>query len=301
MFKKIVIGYDGSDQARDAVAFAQLLARTTGAELVAAAVWHPLSGMPNPAPYGRYEELEREQTGRTAEEVGGVARTEVVRSHSTAGGLHDLAEREAADLIVVGSSHRSRAGRTLAGTVGVGLLNGSPAAVAVAPAGFRDTRGEPPHVIGVGYDGGAESEAALEGAIELARAMGARLHVLTVARPPESGFEGKGYQQAGREELVAAVTDRMREVLDRALASVPDDIEADGELITDTQDMLGHRDGIELMVLGSRGYGPARRVMLGSSSAQLLRDAPCPAIVFPRGAKTATSAAPQWVTAGAER
>lgn len=37
------------------------------------------------------------------------------------------------------------------------------------------------------------------------------------------------------------------------------------------------------MVVGSRAYGPLRRVLLGSVATQLMRSAPCPLIVTPRG------------------
>jgi len=38
-----------------------------------------------------------------------------------------------------------------------------------------------------------------------------------------------------------------------------------------------------LMVLGSRGYGPLRLVLLGSVATSLVGSAPCPLIVTPRG------------------
>ena len=36
------------------------------------------------------------------------------------------------------------------------------------------------------------------------------------------------------------------------------------------------RNAIDLLVTGSRGYGPMRRVLLGSVSSELMRSAPCP-------------------------
>ena len=299
MFKKIVIGYDGSDQARDALALGRLMADVTGAELIAAGVWEQLGDLPRIA-FGRWQEYAREQARDVAAKAGDDVRAEAVESTSPARGLHDLAEDEDADLIVVGSSHRGRVGKALAGTVGVSLPHGSPCPVAVAPSGFRDA--EPRlDVIGVGYDGEAEADLALAGAVELARANGASLRILTVARPPESGFEGKGYIQAGREELAKAIWEQMQSALDRAVASVPAEVETSGVLITDSYEVLGDQDGIDLMMLGSRGYGTAERVLLGSNAARLLRSAPCPAIVFPRGAKAPTAAETSQVTAGADR
>jgi nucleotide-binding universal stress UspA family protein len=40
----------------------------------------------------------------------------------------------------------------------------------------------------------------------------------------------------------------------------------------------------DLLVVGSRGYGPLRRTLLGSVSAKLMRSTPCAALVLPRGA-----------------
>jgi nucleotide-binding universal stress UspA family protein len=42
------------------------------------------------------------------------------------------------------------------------------------------------------------------------------------------------------------------------------------------------RDGLDLLVLGSRGFGPLRRVLVGSVSGELVRQAPCLLLVVPR-------------------
>lgn len=41
-------------------------------------------------------------------------------------------------------------------------------------------------------------------------------------------------------------------------------------------------DGVDLLVAGSRGYGPLARVLLGSVTTGLTGMAPCPVIVVPR-------------------
>ena len=41
---------------------------------------------------------------------------------------------------------------------------------------------------------------------------------------------------------------------------------------------------VDLLVCGSRGYGPVRRVLLGRRAARLVRRAACPVVVVPRGA-----------------
>src|ERR687885_718966 len=67
--------------------------------------------------------------------------------------LHELAERESAALLVLGSSHRSAVGRVLAGTTAERLLHGSPCPVAVAPRGFATSEAHGFATIGVAYDG----------------------------------------------------------------------------------------------------------------------------------------------------
>ncbi|MET0511863.1 MAG: universal stress protein [Thermoleophilaceae bacterium] len=42
---------------------------------------------------------------------------------------------------------------------------------------------------------------------------------------------------------------------------------------------------VALMVVGSRGYGPMQRVLLGSVSTSLMHSAPCPVMVVPRTAE----------------
>jgi nucleotide-binding universal stress UspA family protein len=41
---------------------------------------------------------------------------------------------------------------------------------------------------------------------------------------------------------------------------------------------------VDLLVCGSRGYGPMRRVLLGGVLRKLIRRAACPVVVVPRGA-----------------
>jgi len=40
--------------------------------------------------------------------------------------------------------------------------------------------------------------------------------------------------------------------------------------------------GVDLLVLGSRGFGPMLRLLIGSVSSRVIRGAPCPVLVVPR-------------------
>jgi nucleotide-binding universal stress UspA family protein len=77
-----------------------------------------------------------------------------------------------------------------------------------------------------------------------------------------------------------------QEALDRVLAGLPDGVQATGELrygeVVDELSMVAER-GVDLLVCGSRGYGPVRRVLLGTVSSALVRQASVPVLVVPRG------------------
>jgi nucleotide-binding universal stress UspA family protein len=169
----------------------------------------------------------------------------------------------------------------------MGMLHGAPCSVAIAPQGYA--AGAPAQIgeLVVGFDGSPEAEIALEEAVELARECGAKIRIVTAAEPPAIGY-GKGggpnYSWHALKEDLKAL---MRERLDKALASLPDDVPSSGVLVegkaeTALVDSVGED---ALLVLGSRAYGPLRRVLLGSVSTPLVRTAPCPVIVHPRPAK----------------
>jgi nucleotide-binding universal stress UspA family protein len=50
-------------------------------------------------------------------------------------------------------------------------------------------------------------------------------------------------------------------------------------------ELARHSSQLDLLVVGSRGYGPLKRLMLGSTTVQLVRSSSCPVIVVPRGAE----------------
>ena len=229
MYRKILVGYDDSDQAKDALALGKQLADATGAELVVAGVFQfdPIWGGFDP----HFRDAEVEYARKIEEAAKSVgAEAEATPSSSPARGLHELAEEIEADLIVVGSARHGRVGQILAGSVGVALLHGSPCAVAIAPNGYRDHSGDGIAAIAVGFDGSEESGLALVAATQLASKTDAKLKLVAVAEPPAISM-GKG-GNAGRHELTEAIQEEMRERLTEARETVPDDIEAEATLIT---------------------------------------------------------------------
>jgi nucleotide-binding universal stress UspA family protein len=180
MFHTVLIGVDERPGGRDAIALGrELLAE--GGELTLAHV-HLGEAKPTRGTSPAFEAAERERSRQLLEaaraQTGVDAQFAWVGRPSVGRGLHELAERRGADLLVVGSTSRGLFGRVLIGDDTRDALNGAPCAVAVAPTGYSE---RPVHwrEIGVGYDGSPESEHALGVARTLAAQHGTKL----------SGFE----------------------------------------------------------------------------------------------------------------
>lgn len=285
MFDTIVVGVDGRDGGRDALALAGFLQRTFGSELVAALAY-PHDPFPGRAASAPFETIVGKDANRAVhDEVQAAdvrARPIAVPDGSPARALQRIAESEHAGLIVVGSDHQGPVGHVLTGNVTTGTLYGAPCPVAVAPRGLA-TRAVDLKTVGVGYDGSPESKQALELARGLAEATGATLELVAVVPPlipvgpwMVATISTEDSERAERERLEAVVADALGALGERATArtvvGVPD-VE------------LARRSGeLDLMVVGSRGYGPLKRLMLGSTSRKLVRSAASPVIVLPRGA-----------------
>jgi nucleotide-binding universal stress UspA family protein len=283
----IVVGFDGSAHAHDALAVGAELARATGFPLVLAGAYGPAALMSQEeleaqaAEVG--EQLRRAEQGLPSERSFAVERTAVPGSSAPAA-LHDLAEALHPYALVLGSCHRGPVGRVLIGSVAERLLHGAPCPVVVAPRGFAERDPVELRTVCVGFDGRAEGWTALQRAAQIAAAAGARLRIV-MALPPLSSTPGMPVPPPE----VLLERDRWAELeLGRAARSVAERLEPDARLVrADPETVLARqaeRD-VDLLVTGSRGYGPLRRVLLGSVSTALMRSASCPVMVVPRTAE----------------
>jgi len=208
----------------------------------------------------------------------------LVAAGSPAAGLHNLAEREHASLVVIGSSHRSRIGRIVPGGTGERLLSGSPSPVAIAPAGYAAS--EPRlRSVGCGFDDSQESRVALAWATALARGASAQLRVLSVHEqaPPALLSVGGAPPTV---PLNAELHRQLAEANAEVVAGLDSDLDASGDLLEGrAADTLARESGtLDLLVLGSRGFGPLGAVLLGSVSSTVVRSAKSPLVMVPRRA-----------------
>jgi len=172
------------------------------------------------------------------------------------------------------------------------LLHGAPCAVAVAPKGFADRGASVPRTIGVGYEGTVEAELALAAATEIAARTEGELKLISVVEPlghlPPYGAAWPSAYLSGElfDELVAIARERVMRALDGL--EVPAEAElVQGDPAKELAAVSEH--GLDLLVVGSRGYGPLLTVLLGGVSSQLVRTASCPVLVVPRGAAETAS------------
>ena len=287
--KRIVCGYDGTDQANDALRMAADLSTATGAELMVAAIdeFEPLAG----------DTATHEQRGRdyfhhrfeeAIEQLGEVAFERRIGHGSVPGALLQIAETDEADALVVGSTHLGTVGQVLPGSVGDRVLAGAPCAVVIAPKGYAQIGGGPVKHIGVGYDGQPDAVAALEVAVDIARECGADLKLIAVNLNEEFVAPGRGGypRHAYVEELDRYYHERIAEGLDR----VPADVPASSLVLSGdpAEELARQSREFDLLVLGSRGYGPVRRVFLGGVAHGVVKSAACPVVVMPRSAEHTT-------------
>jgi nucleotide-binding universal stress UspA family protein len=285
----VIVGVDGSERSIDALVLADRLGAALLRPVVIAYV-HPYGELASLFSEGEYEQLVREVAESTFDQIREhlpsvpERRMELVSEASPAAGLHGLAEREGAALTVIGSSHRSRIGQILVGGTGERLLSGASVPIAVAPAGYAATASTLT-VVGCGFDGSGESRRALAWAGALARTTSARLLVLSVYERtlPASLAVGGGLPTASLNDVLRR---QFEEEVTLAVLELDEGIDVTQTLLDgDAQHLLAGESGdLDLLVVGSRGYGPLRAVLLGSVSSALVRSARSPLVVVPRAA-----------------
>jgi nucleotide-binding universal stress UspA family protein len=282
MFDNVLVGVDGRPSGRDAIALAAALADPRSKLTLA----HVHSGALRPTRAvtpGRVRE-EQQESERLLEqeraEAGVTADLASVVAASPGRGLHERAEQIGADLLVVGSCRHGRLGRAVLGGDARSALNGAPCAVAVAVHGYAEAS-RPLATIGIGYDDSPESKAALAMAVALAERDGARVLAREVVTLPTYSYAGLMSPALG--ESVNLILEQEEEHM-RELAGV------EGRAVYGPagEELAAFGDELDLLVVGSRGYGPLRRMLLGSTSSYLASHARCSLLVLPR-----VAAAPQ--------
>ncbi|HSI56370.1 MAG TPA: universal stress protein [Ideonella sp.] len=289
--KTCLVGFTPDNGGQEAVALAKQLAGCGDAHIVVCVVTPEVWGYPSLAnvdqEYGKFLDQYAKDTLDQARAAMGDTpnvRYERVLAPSATVGLTQAAEREKADIIVLGSARDGAVGRLLLGGVTDELLHVAAVPIAIAPRGFAATA--PLSRVTVAYSGGDTGRSTVLHALGLAGALKLPLRVVSfavrdrqmfpslAAYNPEEGVINGWLEQA--QAALKTVHDQI------AVTGYP--IETDVSVGPEWEDALaglGWQDG-ELLMLGSSRLGALQRVFLGSNAAKILRASPVPAIVLPR-------------------
>lgn len=272
-FDTVLVGVDGREGGRDAIALAAALMEP-GGRMILAAVVRP-HGAARPA--ALFADADRRAAAKMLEaarqQLSMPTETVVVTRSSISEGLHSIAKEHEADLLVLGSTRHGAVGRVMLGDDARQTLDAARCAVAVAPHGAHARSRW--RTIAVGDDGSPESALALASARHLAARIGARLRVWAVVGPAALTFG-----ELSRMDTSAALA--RRTFAERKRISQYPDVEVEvlqgdpGETLCE----LGEE--VDLLVIGSRGEGAWGRLMTGSTGNYLARHAPCPVLILPR-------------------
>jgi nucleotide-binding universal stress UspA family protein len=273
----ILVGYDGSPGSEQALSWAAREARTRGTALTVCHVW--TLGFTVPPDQAAVLDLAR----RSGEQViadglrhaHDVMPPELVRAWLVEGptanmlceGGHD------ADMVVVGAQGRGGVARHLLGSVSSQVAAYAPGRVVIVRGHWRPAGGYVPGPIVVGADGSAASQAAVDFAFEQAALRNAPVLAVHALADAPGSLGGSRNRQEDFEEAMTRL-----------------EKEHPGIAVLRHVAMGGARDALltaardaQMLIVGSRGRGGIRGMLLGSVSQALICHAPCPiGVVHPR-------------------
>ena len=274
MAGRIVVGVDGSAHARQALRFALAEAALRDARVDVVGSWEvpPLAatgvGMIPAFDLLRTElaDSASEVLSRELAEVADAAAGVEVEQHLAQGDAAGVLVEAAAgaELLVVGSRGRGGVTGTVLGSVSRACLHHAPCPVAVV----HDTRPTERSRIVVGVDGSPGASAALEWACAEARLRDVGVYAVCAYDEPW-GIASLGMSSAAAvAELRTALAADAEGALDAAQAAAPEGVGVTGEAVQGAVGpaLVSESDGSALLVVGSRGRGGFKSLLLGSVS-----------------------------------
>lgn len=288
----IVVGIDGSEGSRTALAWACAEARRDpDARVVAVAAW--LSSVPASSPWFVGYDLPLDLTEMTeadleaaiAAVVGERDDVEIERRvvcGSAAGVL--IAEGGAADMLVVGSRGLGGFKGLLLGSVSHQVVTHAPCPTVIVPRREEhDARPAALSSIVVGVDGSPNSIAALQWAARRARGSAATVRAVYVWRFPPIAMAPAplGVAVPPPELIAEGAAEELAGFL--AAAGLPSDVHVVPTIRegSPAQVLLDEARHADLLVVGARGHEGFVGLLLGSVATAIAHHAPCPVAVIP--------------------
>lgn len=283
---RIAVAVDASPEGRDAIVLAQALAEAADADVLLLAIEPDMSFV---LPYADWAPMRKETHVRLAElrdELASDALIAIDRDRSTARGIERVMRHHRCDLLAVGSGHRSDDGLVSIGHTTRQLMHDLSHPLAIAPRGLAGRGGFALRRIAVGFDDGPQAHVALTVARRLAEHAGAELVVRGVV---DDRMPGAGWAPAAALRTFAADWDA---AIDKQVADLKDAIHAATrgarcrvtEQVTrafPASELVSLSGDVDLIVVGSRRWGVAARLLLGGTGEALGRGSRAPLLVVP--------------------
>jgi nucleotide-binding universal stress UspA family protein len=270
MFDNVIIGVADREAGRDALALAlQLASRDRPLTLA-----YVQAVMPKPGPDSGALSLAADRR-RALERLAPLqdrspdSRLVCVEADSVAGGLHELARRHKADLLVIGASRRDDYERLSVEDDTRAVLENAPCPVAVAPIGYA-TRPPVLDKVGAAYDGSRESRRAVAVAHMLGRERGAHVSAFEAIPVPVDAHD-----PANPQPEIDRDVDRARSRM-AALG----DVEPQAAAGDPEEEIQRYAASVDLLVVGSHRYRPVDRLTSGSLAQRLGDRTPCALLVL---------------------
>jgi nucleotide-binding universal stress UspA family protein len=290
----VLAAYDPQTLDRAPVRFAVAAAQFADASLVVASVRAGMTPLACARDDLLGEELERLRAALSRDH-GIDVRTRTVEASTPAGvarGLQNVVDDEHASLVVVGTSKRGVIGQVAPGTTAQRVINGCACPVVVVP--HRYNAPNQVTTVGVAFVPTPEGRRALHEAATIAQLSDADLRVLTVVKPGIGADASAGPTRQAAERNRA----QLEATVAAAIAELADGARAESEVLVDdpADALVSVSPHLDLLVMGSRGYGPGLAVLLGGVSRRVTMKAGCPVLVVPRGSTSAVAPCAQRTT-----
>jgi nucleotide-binding universal stress UspA family protein len=279
MVTGVVAGYDGSQNGVRALEWAADEARARGLPLTVIHAWEFSVGGSMAMPMVDLRSLAQETLDGGVEHVRKGAPDVPVQGVLECGqpAAKLIEAGKSAALIVLGP-------RGLGGFAGLVLGSVSAQVAAHASCPVVIARGNPDrhsgtgpgHVV-VGVDGSAASQAALAMAFTEAELHGLSVHAVAAWEPEPVKAPPLLVDEAGMREAATARLEQLMAPLRNLHPGV--DAQAEVTVGPPREVLLDAAQGARLLVVGSRGLGGFRGLLLGSVSHALVQHAPCPVAV----------------------
>jgi nucleotide-binding universal stress UspA family protein len=284
--ERIAAAVDSHPEGNDAAVLATAIARAVDGDLILASIEPELPLMLPGADWRRMRRETEAMLARTCEIFAPGSRCAIDSDLSDARGLKRVLSQEHRQLVVCGSSRRGDAGKASIGHTTRQLVQDGHYALAIAARGLSGHGDLAITRVGVGYDGGPEACAALAWGAAIAEGCGAHLSVRGVINDhiPALGWPSlwiEPFRECWNEVMDEEVR-ALRTSIEAATVGLSVPVTATVDRDVPAASLLDLAATTDLLVIGSRRWGPMARLLLGGTGEALVHGAQCSLLIVPR-------------------